>query len=89
MIPEGHLLKGERGCDFVDRAVSAPCDHEARPADERRLRELSRVSSALGDEHVGRLAVRVDHGGSQFDARARLVEPEAARDRIDDDGDGH
>src|SRR5438034_515948 len=84
-----HLAEDERGCDLVDRAVSAPRHHETGAPPDSRLRQLAGVTHAFGHEDFGRIAVRVDHGERDLRPRTCDIRTRASRNRIDDDGDGH
>ena len=62
---ERHVAERQRRGDLIDRAVAAPRHHEARALPDRNQRELARMTGALGDEHVGALAVPFDDGRGQ------------------------
>ena len=76
---ERHLVERERGGDLVDRAVAAPRQHEARAAPHGGLRQLARVADPFGQQHLDRIAVRVDDRERQLRAAraaAGLAPPE-------------
>src|SRR6266851_3712432 len=84
-----HLIEDERGCDLVDRAVSAPRHHKTGAPPDRRLRQLASVTHAFGHEDFHRIAVRVDHRERDLRPRTSDIRTRASRNRIDDDCGEH
>ena len=76
----------ERRSDFVDGAVTAPCDKQRGTAPARRLCELTRVSRPLGDEDLRIELTLLDQCRRVFSAKTRQVAPPArSGNGIDDD----
>ena len=85
---ERDFVKGQRRGDLIDRAVAAPCHHEARAAADRRLGQVARVTDTFGDEDFGLIPVLIDDRQGELRFGAGHGRPGAAGDRVDDDGYG-
>jgi hypothetical protein len=82
-------LERERGSHLVHRPVATPGDNGRDAAGNGRTRELTRVTAAFRDEHVGRIASsRRQEGARLRSARTRHLDA-ATRAGYGIDNDGY